>query len=113
MVSVKLPPKLRIGPFDFDIVVWSNEKGTDVGKFGEFSVVDGTISLDVTREHKTLDTLIHEILHAIWWTGNLAEENVSEEDAVSALSTGLLLMLRDNPEILKIINQWAKRTRTL
>ena len=110
---MKLPDKLRVGPFDFKIVVWSAEKGSDVQKFGEFSVVEGTISLDSSRAYKLMDTFVHEAFHALWWTGNLAEENVNEEDAVSVLSSGLLLLLRDNPDVLKMINQWVRETREL
>jgi Zn-dependent peptidase ImmA (M78 family) len=42
------------------------------------------------------DTLLHEILHAIWWTGYL-EDDDKEERVVSVTATGLMQVLRDNP----------------
>lgn len=46
------------------------------------------------------DTVLHEVLHAICYTMKLGFP-IAEEAAVSALATGLIGVMQDNPE-------WAK-----
>ena len=44
------------------------------------------------------ETLIHEILHAIWASRQI-QEPIDEEGAVSQLASGLATVLRDNPRL--------------
>lgn len=48
------------------------------------------------------DTLLHEVLHAIWFTQELPGKT-DEEDAVTKLTHGLCQLIRDNPEFLEVI----------
>jgi hypothetical protein len=55
------------------------------------------------------DTLLHEILHACWWTGELPPK-ANEEKAVTVLAHGLLQVLRDNPAVVDFL---VKSARTM
>ena len=46
----------------------------------------------------TINTVVHETLHAVWHSANLPDEGVDEEDVVTCLANGLQQVLRDNPE---------------
>ena len=48
----------------------------------------------------TINTVVHETFHAIWYASNLPEE-ADEEDVVTCLANGLQQVLRDNPEYAK------------
>jgi hypothetical protein len=48
-----------------------------------------------------LDTLIHEILHAVWYQMTLTDiDDALEERIVRALGTGITGLLADNPKLL-------------
>jgi len=53
----------------------------------------GGMPIDVT-----VDSVLHEILHAIWWN-YLDEEETTEERAVTMLSHGLVQVMRDNKKL--------------
>lgn len=59
----------------------------------------GVIQIDHTiPPDQQADTLIHEILHAIWASRSLPAR-VSEETAVTRLASALATVLRDNPDL--------------
>jgi len=60
-----------------------------------------------TVGNDTIDTLLHEIGHAIWFEANRGSP-VSEENAVRCLATGYVKVLARNPKLLKYINQNIK-----
>lgn len=48
-----------------------------------------------------LDTVIHEILHAIWYQMSIGEGPMEEEPIVRRTANGLLQVILDNPSMLK------------
>jgi hypothetical protein len=48
-----------------------------------------------------LDTVIHEILHAIWYQMSIGEGPMEEEPIVRRTANGLLQVILDNPDLLK------------
>lgn len=48
-----------------------------------------------------LDTVIHEVLHAIWYQMSIGEGPMEEEPIVRRTANGLLQVILDNPEMLK------------
>lgn len=48
-----------------------------------------------------VDTVLHEVLHAIFYTMKIGLDMDTEEKVVSALATGLVGVLQDNPEFSK------------
>lgn len=52
------------------------------------------------------DTLIHELLHAIWYvSGYLMLDDLPEESAVRILSPWLTGMIIENPELMEFLQQ--------
>lgn len=61
----------------------------------------GVIEYNTTYGPQALaDTLVHEVLHAIWFL-HLDEEEVEEEKAVTMLAHGLCQVIKDNPKFIK------------
>ena len=52
--------------------------------------------------HMQCDTLIHEVLHIIWYFYSLGSKE-KEERAVSCIATGLNSVFANNPKFLKFI----------
>ena len=71
-----------------------------------------TIYLSPNQLHQSAsDTLLHEVLHAIWYESGLEYADVLvEETVVRTLSTWLRIVIETNPEFVKFINnsktQW-------
>lgn len=54
--------------------------------------------VDAQSSQQQAETLIHELLHAIWATRGLPNR-MTEEACVSRLASGLATVIRDNPEL--------------
>lgn len=100
---MKLPKKIKIGHLEFDI------KRDSINKFGVEENMGVTLkeklkiylSDDEMAEEVEIDTLFHEVLHACWFASGLRRE--AEEEIIAALVPFILMALRDNPKLLKII----------
>ena len=99
---MKIPKRLRIGGFiwevkeDFDI----KEEG---GIHGSTHYKKQKIFLDPEiSQQKKEQTLLHEIMHAIWWQTGLWERYKEEptkkieEEIIHALSMGIYQVLKEN-----------------
>ena len=56
--------------------------------------------LDGQHPVEEADTLIHELLHAIWFIMSIDQGGVDEEAVVGRLASGLIGVFLDNPELL-------------
>ncbi len=92
-----LPPSIRIGPFD--VALEAKDKLSEADEWGDFEVV--TIRLKSAQPSPTfaVDTLLHEIYHAIYKWHSLRKHD-DEERICSVMATGLTQVLRDNPKLL-------------
>ena len=54
---------------------------------------------DQHPESVVADTVLHEVLHAIWHN-YLSEDSAEEEKAVTMLTHGLIQVIRDNPKFI-------------
>lgn len=94
-----LPNKLRIGAHDFKISKmeksWGNSAETL--RYGDFSEVNLTIRIRRHMRSRThaVDTIIHEVMHALWCSYSL-QKGDSEERVIGAMAIGLTQVLRDN-----------------
>lgn len=61
------------------------------------TVEDGQIPVE------ECDTVIHEILHAIWYQMSIGEGPMEEEPIVRRTANGLLQVVLDNPGLVKYI----------
>ena len=96
---MKIPKSLKIGGH-----VWKITHNKDVtnegGCFGSTHPLTQRFFLDPEiSQQKQEQTLIHEILHAIWWTNGMRsreELKKEEEYIIDSLSQGLYQVLKDN-----------------
>jgi predicted nucleic acid-binding protein len=93
---------VKVGPTDFSIeYVPLNDE-----LFGDFSYINSRIRIEENLKGTALvDTVLHEILHAIWKLGQLKDKREDEERAVAIMATYLTQVLRDNPKMLT----WLKK----
>ncbi len=98
---MKIPDKLKIGGFEWAIK--EDVEVTDMqGVFGSTHSYTQKIFLDPKiSQQKKEHTLIHEVMHAIWWQTGLREryqkdQEKIEEEVIQALSHGMYQVLKDN-----------------
>jgi len=105
---LKLPESIKIGATDYEIKqLPAADSSHTAGKCESF-VPSPYIALSPDLVGgAAVDTLIHEILHACWSFFNLPKK-LKEERAVTVMASGLAMVLRDNPEILKAIQAELK-----
>lgn len=95
---MQLPKAIKVGPFTYQVREWNG--GGDHGACDSDELV---ISVDSTKPTEQIkNTLLHEILHAVWYVWGLNKPN--EEAAVNALANGLQTVFRDNPKLI----EWMK-----
>ena len=90
---------IKIGPYEYKLLRGDHPTGDD----GTCSVNKLEIRIgkheNATRE---ADTILHECLHAIWDLFGL-EEKADEETAIHAFAVGIRMLIRDNPELKRMI----------
>lgn len=76
-----------------------------VGNYGNHFPVEGKIDyVRLKQGGETADTIIHEILHALW-DKMFVGKGDDEEAIVSKLGTGLTTVMKDNPELFKALQK--------
>ena len=98
---MKLPKTIKEGPYDYKVK--HKKIDPECERVGDFdsttSKIRVTTGLDDIR---TVETLMHEICHAIFYSYGISN-HLEEENIVGLMSTGLAAVLRDNPEFLDIL----------
>lgn len=97
---MKIPNKIKIGGF-----IWSIEQSEKVANegnaFGSTHMRKQRIFIEPSEnQQKKEHTLIHEIMHAIWWQSGLIERfketKNAEEEVIQAMAHGMYQVLKDN-----------------
>lgn len=99
---MEIPKTLKIGGF-----TWTIEEHQDVARegniFGSTHQTSQKFFLEPNLSiQKQQQTILHEILHAVWWQSGLGriwdgpDKSKDEERIIHALSMGLYQVLRDN-----------------
>lgn len=105
-----LPEYIKIGPYCYEVIEaddsWEEMHGNE-GISGLCLHRDSKIYVSLTgNKAYDVDTFWHEIKHAIWFVFNLQDSD-DEERVVSALSTGELMVLKDNPELFSVLMDYV------
>lgn len=97
----RLPKKLRISAYDFRLELWDSSQAQSTRKFGEFSAIEQriTIQAEYASPVTMVDTLLHEILHAIYWVHGIDDKD-EEERIVNTMAVAWTQVWRDNPALL-------------
>ena len=107
---MSIPPSIRVGPYDY--AVKRTEKVDDANSYGSLDFENHTITLrhKYKSAHMEADTVLHEVLHAAWFTSNLKAKD-DEERIVSGLATALTQVMRDNPKLFQALARMVKAKR--
>ena len=112
--------KLRVGFQDLTIEIKDADFRTDnlTDCYGHYLQRENKIQINTNLEqHDLLNTVIHEILHACCYVGGLTAKSsaLSDEDkeevVTNTLANQIHIVLRDNPWLLKFIQESLSKTK--
>jgi len=112
--------KLRVGFQDLTIEIRDADFRTDnlTDCYGHYLQRENKIQINTNLEqHDLLNTVIHEILHACCYVGGLTAKSsaLSDEDkeevVTNTLANQIHIVLRDNPWLLKFIQESLLKTK--
>lgn len=103
--SQKLPSKVRVGYQNVDVLVCSHDIDGRLEDTEGFYQSSRAIILINERQcySEQFATLIHECLHAIFYTYGMREvitDKEKEEYIVNTMSSAIIDLLRDNPALM-------------
>lgn len=104
-VVASLPRQIRIGPYRYTVTVhddWlMDEDGRHWGDCCNSTLVIrvGNVA-SITDPAFLAATLLHEILHGLWYTRDIGTKP-REEAIVANFEKGLIDLFRDNPDLVK------------
>ncbi len=104
---MKLPVSVvKVGGFDFAIEYMNLHEAAASRRYGECSTIEQLLRFqqEMPSRFKAVDTVLHEIFHAIYWTFGIEDED-KEERIVSALGSAMMQVHRDNPWLAVWINE--------
>ena len=105
-MQLGLPSKVKVGAVTYRLSAVATDvtpKGTSNWGYTDHSKALIYVDTDMNIEH-VKDTLIHEILHVICLVFDV-KSNEAEERIVAPIASGLTAVFKDNPKILKFLQQ--------
>ena len=103
------PPDLRVGDVHFDVKL---EAFADT-YVGMTHFATHTVQIDPSSEaDQRRRVYLHEMLHVAWHNGHASADKgqkFTEEEAIQALTPGLLKMLEENPQAVAYLRAGAAR----
>lgn len=104
-----LPNSLRIGYRDYMVEIWPSKTANAHGAHGLHDPISAIIYVSEDRTGwDAVDTLFHEILHAIYTVAGVAGTD-DEEHTVSHIAPSWVQVWRDNPELRDFFNSVESR----
>lgn len=102
-----LPDCVRVGPHNIRFASLSGSEAKN--NYGTFIPADQEIRLQQTYASGSMavDTVLHEILHAIFSVGTVQAKQ-GEEHIVSVVATYLAQIIRDNPKLVTWMQKMVK-----
>lgn len=102
---MKLPDKVKVLHRTYSILPYTELDILRDSAWGNVDYMRGEIRIiEAPQASETIDTLIHEILHCVVRAMDVDfKDKQEEEDAVIKISTGLVTVLKDNPDVLKYV----------
>ncbi len=106
----KLPKTIKIGSHVHKVTVVKNLR-SKAGEeaLGLYSYDDQRISIEESiTPSRQAEVLLHEILHALYAYFDISKEGDKEETVVSRLAEGLATVFKDNPALIKYLEEVRK-----
>lgn len=101
---MKLPSPISVAGMTYTIV-YGDKMIQNEDKCGECHNQTGSIRIAVGMgEDMTVNTVIHEVLHAIYHCYGI-EDKDEEERVVNTMATGLFQVLKDNKNLFNFIRR--------
>ncbi len=108
--------EIRVGPFAYEILWDAGEAAKLAVEMKESALIAGVKLRDMQividpsfPDDRTRNSVLHEVLHAALNAAGLnldAEPNgITEEDLVVTLTPWLLMVIRDNPHLVKYLQR--------
>lgn len=109
--SPKIPTKVKIGHFNYTIDTDISRlnickvKNSQLDITGMTCTEDQIIHIDSSTPLETVqDTLLHEIMHAMFFINSLHNiEKLTEEMIVTVYATNILTMLKENSKVAEFL----------
>ena len=99
---MKIPTEVKVGPHIYRVVVDEDRLLVDSGQLGHTNKEKLIIAIEADQAPSQLaDTLIHELVHAMLSSMGLDEG--TEERVANGLAPDILLLMQDNPELIKYL----------
>lgn len=104
---MSLPSPIRVGGFEYKVYE-RDDFARSQGEFGQCDNDTSTILIakDLTKQMQ-VNTLIHELFHAIYYVYNI-EEKDEEERIVNTFANGWHQVLSDSPALLNYLKRTLK-----
>lgn len=97
MIVLKIPSEVRIAGVDYFVTIREGLNNGQNMLRGQILFDKSVIDLCPSQNHQMMSqTLLHEILHGIFYHYGIEMEEKKEEEVVERLSHGLYQVLQDN-----------------
>lgn len=107
MIAAVFPRQVHVGYRDYAIIRWDSHESKSEGCLGQTDNLLAMIKVDaflIDRDPvKTANTLLHEILHACWYVGDI-EDSDKQEKVVTVIANQLAQLWRDNPAVVTYLD---------
>lgn len=102
---IEIPSEVYIGPYTYKVIPRDKEWFEDTEAYGNTWVHKKIINIALVGDVVSqLDTLLHECLHAVWSFYYL-EDGAKEEEVISKMSTGIIMLFSQNPALVELYYQ--------
>ena len=93
---------VKIGGMDVEVYLIPGDNEV----FGDFTYLNNRIRIDKgLKKGALVDTLIHEINHAVFAIGRLKSKEEKEERICSVMASVWTQIFRDNPHLMRFIQK--------
>lgn len=101
---MKLPKKIIVGPMTFKVVGITDTKDSVKSfEFGRVRLDEQTIEVyPFWGRERVIETLIHEVTHAIFHVWGIKDED-DQERITTSLAFGWATVIKDNPKLMKFL----------
>ena len=108
-----LPENIRVGVFSVPINLIPAAISEQRGYWGAFQPTIHAIEIseDFPSAAKALETLIHEIFHAVFWINHIDLKVDDEERVVLSFGKSMAQIYADNPSLVKWVAITAKKAK--